>query len=86
MAEAYDYVNDKALSAALPLATRRRMQRIQQARMDAGHTSKDGRTYRTAEKARFMDDLCGWKRRGCPADELASLKAREAELREQSKF
>jgi hypothetical protein len=46
-AMAFDYVNDDKLSA-LPLALRQRMANVQQSRMDAGFTAKNGMTYKNA--------------------------------------
>lgn len=46
---AYDYVSDPTL-ACLPLALRERMQTVQQARIDAGFTAKNGMTYESAER------------------------------------
>lgn len=48
--KSFDFVNDASLSAALPLALRQRMVAIQQARIDAGFTSKNGMTYKSAER------------------------------------
>lgn len=78
--QAFDFVNDDKL-ACLPLALRQRMQNVQQARIDAGCTAKNGMTYRTVEKKEFIDDLCDWHEAGKPADQLPALKAREAKLR-----
>ena len=47
MATAFDYVNDDKLQG-LPMALRQRMVALQQSRMDAGLTAKNGMTYKTA--------------------------------------
>jgi hypothetical protein len=76
----FDYVGDEKL-ACLPLALRLRMASVQQARIDAGHTARNGVTYRTAEKRAFVDAILDWHDAGRPREGLTALRAREAELR-----
>lgn len=54
---------------------------LQQARIDAGHTAKNGMTYRTLEKKQWVDDLIDWQAAGRPAAGKRALQAREARLR-----
>jgi Arc/MetJ family transcription regulator len=82
---AYDYVGDERL-ACLPLALLQRMASVQQARIDAGHTARNGVTYRTAEKRAFVDAILDWHDAGRPEDGLPALRAREAELRAAGVF
>lgn len=82
---AFDYVGDDRL-ACLPLALRRRMASVQQARIDAGHTARNGVTYRTAEKRAFVDAILDLHDAGKPDDGLPALRAREADLRAAGLF
>ena len=47
---AFDFINDEKLNNTLPLALRQRMQKVQEARISAGLTAKDGITYATEER------------------------------------
>jgi Arc/MetJ family transcription regulator len=82
---AYDYAGDDKL-ACLPLALRQRMASVQQARIDAGHTARNGVTYRTAEKRAFVDAILDWHDAGKPEGALSALRAREADLRAAGLF
>jgi hypothetical protein len=77
---AFDFVGDDKL-ACLPLALRQRMASVQQARMDAGHTARNGVTYRTREKREFVDAVLDWHDAGKPRATLRDLRAHEARLR-----
>jgi hypothetical protein len=81
----FDYVGDDRL-ACLPLALRQRMASVQQARIDAGHTARNGVTYRTLEKLKFVDAILDWHDAGKPRDGLPTLQAREAQLRAAGLF
>lgn len=81
----FDYVGDDKL-ACLPLALRQRMASVQQARIDAGHTARNGVTYRTAEKRAFVDAVLDWHDAGKPRDTLPELRAQEARLRAEGLF
>jgi hypothetical protein len=82
---AFDYVGDDKL-ACLPLAIRQRMASVQQARIDAGHTARNGVTYRTADKRAFVDAVLDWHDAGKPRDGLRALRTREAQLRAAGLF
>lgn len=82
---AFDYVGDEKLSS-LPLALRQRIASVQQARIDAGHTARNGVIYRTVEKRRFVDAVLDWHDAGKPRDRLPALRAREARLRAAGLF
>jgi Arc/MetJ family transcription regulator len=81
----FDYVGDEKL-ACLPLALRQRMASVQQARIDAGHTARNGVTYRTREKREFVDAVLDWHDAGKPGATLRDLRAREARLRAEGLF
>lgn len=81
----FDYVGDDKL-ACLPLALRQRMASVQQARIDAGHTARNGVTYRTAEKRAFVDAVLDWHDAGKPCATLPELRAQEARLRAAGLF
>jgi hypothetical protein len=83
--QSYDYVNDEKL-AGLPRALRQRMAQVQQERIDAGHTAKNGVTYGTLEKKEWIDDLIDWQASGRSAAGRRALEAREAALRSAGKF
>jgi Arc/MetJ family transcription regulator len=85
MTTSYDYAGDETL-ACLPLALRQRMVAVQQARIDAGHTARNGVTYRTREKREFVDAVLDWHDAGKPRDGLTALRAREACLRDGGLF
>jgi hypothetical protein len=82
---AFDFANDPGL-ACLPAALRQRMGEVQRARIDSGNTARNGVTYRTAEKRRWVDDLMDWQDAGSPAAGRRALQARERELRAADKF
>lgn len=82
---AFDFVNDPTL-ACLPTALRNRMQAVQQARIDAGHTARNGVTHRTLEKKQWVDDLIDWHDAGKPADGRRALQVREKALRASGKY
>lgn len=82
---AFDFANDPKL-ACLPAALRGRMQATQQARVDAGHTAKNGMTYRTLEKKQWVDDLIDWQAAGKPTAGKRALQVREKSLRAEGKF
>lgn len=82
---AFDYANDPKL-ACLPAALRDRMGAVQQARIDAGHTARNGVTYRTLEKKQWVDDLIDWQAAGRPAASKRDLQARERVLRASGQF
>jgi hypothetical protein len=82
---AFDFVNDPTL-ACLPAALRDRMATTQQARIDAGHTARNGVTHRTLEKKQWVDDLLDWHDAGRPAAGKRALRAREKALRAVGKF
>ena len=82
---AFDFVNDPTL-ACLPAGLRDRMQNVQQARIDAGHTARNGVTHRTLEKKQWADDLLDWHDADKPAAGKRALQAREKSLRAAGKF
>lgn len=82
---AFDFVDDPTL-ASLPACLRNRMQAVQQARIDAGHTARNGVTHRTLEKKQWADDLLDWHDAGGPSAGKRALQARERELRAAGKF
>ena len=81
----FDFISDPKL-ACLSDALRDRMQAVQEARVAAGHTAKNGITYRTLEKKQWVDDLLDWHDAGKPAAGKMALQARENALRSDGKF
>lgn len=51
------------------------------AKRDPRCTDRNGNTWRTPEKAEFINDMLDWHAAGKPAEQMPALKAREAALR-----